>query len=116
MPKQLGTRDTTGVAEPALDSRGDNPFGNGFWVARFYPAQLPRVPCQIASIAISGPPGSQVRVFVDSRFATGTSRASLNQWGGETIDVDPGQTVIFYWNTAAAPAPKATIWLQEHEE
>jgi hypothetical protein len=115
MPRQLGTRDTTGVAAPAIDNSGENPFGNGFWVARFFAPQLPRVPFSIYRMAIKGPPSSQLRMYLDSRHVTGTPRASINQWGQEQIEVEPGQIVIFYWNTALTPAPSVTMWLQERE-
>jgi hypothetical protein len=113
--RDLGKRDTVGAAAPALDSSGLNPYGSGFWVSRFDPQVLPRVPFEIYRIALRGPSGIQMQLYVDTSFATGTLLGSLNQFtagAGEEIPVDSGSSIILFWNAATAPAPFASLYFR----
>lgn len=113
--RQLGKRDTVGLSAPAISTDGSNPFGNGFWVARFDPGNLPRIAFEIYRMVTRGPTGCRLNLYDESRFLTGTAQASLNEWTaqGDAIPVDSGHSLIVYWNTALTPAPYLALYLQE---
>lgn len=112
----LGKRDTLPVINtPALLSDGSSPYGNGFWSARWDPVSLPRVPFEIWHMAVRGPSGAALQLYVSTRLVSATSRASLNEWDpSQPIPVDPGagESVIAYWNTAATPKPYLAFYMR----
>jgi hypothetical protein len=110
--QELGYRDTRGLAAPAISNTGDNPFGTGFWVARWDPPSLPRVAFEIYKMSMRAPQGAQFNLYVDNRYVAGTARAQLNEWNGVPIEVYPGQSVIAYWSVSATPAPYLAIKLR----
>ncbi len=116
MPRyqDLGKRDTSSpISRPAISNDGSNPFGNGFYVARFDPGNLPRMPCEIYRMVSRAPAGTSLELWVDSEVRTTTQQAAANEWtaSGDAIDFTPGQSIIVYWNTAAA-APYLAIYLR----
>lgn len=107
----LGFRAATGIVSNSVA----NPYGNANWSVIFGPAQMGMGAnrFEIYHIAISGPTGSSVQVFVDRSFYDATPAGWLNSWDpNEPLLMDGGQTLFLYYNTATAPAPFATIWLR----
>lgn len=105
-------RPSNGPATPQIEYGADNPFGPGYWVARFDAQYMPRVAVDLFRMAITGPVGSQLAAFVDGRYQLSTTLASLNSWSGTPIRIDPGQPLTIYWNTAAAPRPAVSLYLR----
>lgn len=109
MVAYLGNR----VKQGTHDSQ--NPLGSGNWTVAFTPADLAtRVHSQVHHIAIAGPAGSSFQVYIDTTFYDYVARGDVNSWDpSQTMPVQAGQTLYFYWNTAATPAPKVTLFLQQ---
>lgn len=109
----LGFRQATG----ALSTDGNNPYGNGNWVVTFDPKLLavPTGQFEVYHIALTGPLGSQLQVWIDRTFYDVTNHGDINSWDpNETLHLTGGgQTVYLYWNTGATPAPMVTMWLRE---
>lgn len=109
----LGFRQASGV----LSTDGTNPYGNGFWVVAFTPAVLavPTGTFEVYHLALTGPLGSQVKVYVDRTFYDVTNHGDVNSWDPQhTLHlIGGGQTVNLYWNTGNTPVPQVTLWLQE---
>lgn len=107
----LGFRQATGT----LISDGSNPYGNGFWVVTFDPKILAvgSNDFEIYHIALKGPTGSKIEVWVDRTFYDTTQHGDVNSWDpNETLHMNGGQTLYFYWNVSATPAPFVTIWMK----
>lgn len=108
MPSYLGSRVKQGVADK------NNPLGAGNWTVTFTPTDLAQVHAQCHHIAIAGPAGSSFQVFLDTTFYDYVARGDINSWDpSQTMPIVPGQTMYFYWNSAATPAPSVTIYLQQ---
>lgn len=108
MVAYLGSRAKTGVHDPA------NPLGAGNWTVTFAPADLALVHAHIHHIAISGPQGSSFQLYLDTTFFDYVARGDINSWDpSQMMPINPGQTMFFYWNSAANPAPKVTVFLQQ---
>lgn len=105
MVTYLGAKSVTGVKDKA------NPLGTGFWTCAFTPERVGvRVPYHVYHIAISGPVGSSFQVYVDTTFYDYVARGDINSWDpSQPMVVYPGQTVSFYWNTAAGSAPQVSM-------
>lgn len=111
MSTYLGSRQATGV----IDNTGQNPYGNGFWCCTFdskvFAASANAF--EIYHIALKGPSGSKLEVWVDRTFYDTTPHGDVNSWDpNETLHLMGGQTLYFYWNSANAPAPMVTVWLR----
>lgn len=109
MSLDLGTRIARGTADPS------NPQGAGFWTVSFTPRVL-AIPMdfEVYHIALKGPIGSQFQIFLDSSFYDNVIRGDVNSWDpNQAMYVRRGQTIFFYWNTAAAPAPNVTIFCRQ---
>lgn len=105
-------RQSVGKNAPALESAGDNPFGQGFWVVRWDPDDLPRVPFAIVRATVRGPAGCALAGYVGTQWKFGTSRGLLNEWVPKRpVAVEPNESITIYWNTASTPAPFAQIYL-----
>lgn len=91
-----------------------NPLGSGNWTVTFTPQDLAtQQHTQIHHIAISGPPGSSFQVYIDTTFYDYVARGDVNSWDpSQTMPVQAGQTLYFYWNSAVTPAPKVTVFRQ----
>lgn len=116
MPRNLGFR----TATAAIDNTGTNPFGNGFWVATVDPKIWSQGSneFEVYHISLKGPVGSQLEVWVDRSFYSTTPRGDVNEWDPkQPLEMRGGQTLYFYWNSAAAPtsstAPIVTVWIRE---
>ena len=110
--KYLGFRQATGV----LGSDGQNPYGNGLWAVTFDPKILAvsTNDFEVFHIALTGPLGSQVQVWVDRTFYEITQHGDVNSWDpNHPLHMNGGSTLYFYWNSSVAPAPMVTIWLQQ---
>ena len=109
----LGFRQATGV----LSTTGANPYGNGLWTVTFDPKVLavPTGSFEVYHMALKGPVGSQVQVYVDQTFYDITNHGDINSWDPvNTLHlIGGGQTIYLYWNSSVAPAPTVTIWLRE---
>jgi len=109
----LGYRQATGT----LSTDGQNPYGNGNWVVTFDP-QILAVSTgsfEVYHMALKGPLGSSLQVFIDRTFYDITDHGDVNSWDpNETLHlVGGGQTLYLYWNSGLAPAPMVTIWIRE---
>lgn len=105
----LGSRQLTGVHDPT------NPLLAGGWTASFTPREL-GIPedFEVYHMAITGPAGSMMSVFIDTTFYSPTSRGDLNEWDpNEPMYVQRGRTIYMYWNSVLAPAPVATIFCRQ---
>jgi len=107
----LGQRVMTG------ELSNDNPFSAGGWAVSFAPADLAiQEQFEIFHIAVRGPaqPSCNLQVWLDTTFYSATVRGDVNDydpnWG---IPVRPGQTVNFYWDTTANPAPVVAIFCRQ---
>jgi hypothetical protein len=106
MPTYLGARSATGKQDL------DNPLGRGFWTCAMTPAVLGwQVQSEIYHMAVTGPPGSSFHIYLDTTFYDAVARGDLNSWDpAQPMAITPGQTVFFYWNTGAGPAPRASVF------
>lgn len=108
MATYLGNRSKQGVKDPA------NVFGPGNWTVTFSPSDLALVHAQVHHIAISGPAGSSFQVFIDTTFYDYVARGDINSWDpSQTMPLQPGSSLYFYWNSNINPAPKVTLYLQQ---
>jgi hypothetical protein len=97
----------------ALDP--NNPVLPGGWTIAFDPEDIGiRVESEIYHIAIKGPAGSAFEVFKDTTFYDAVARGDKNSWDpAQAMAVQPGSTIFFYYNSAASPAPMATLFFRE---
>ncbi len=105
----LGKLQRTG----AVDAQ--NPVLAGGWTIKFQPQDIGiRVDCEVYHIAVVGPSGSQFQVWIDTTFYDNVVRGDINGWDpAQPMFLRPGDSVFFYYNTAATPAPKATLFFRE---
>lgn len=106
--------DRRGVGK--IDTSGKNPFGNGFWTVTFDPAifSVSTGQFEIYHVALKGPAGSRVQWYIDETFYDITNHGDVNSWDpNEACSLMGGNTIFFYWNTAALPIPTVTVWLRE---
>lgn len=106
MPNFLGRRQKSGVIDP------QNKIAAGNYTVTFQPSDFQiRVPIfEIRKIAISGPGGSSMRMYVDTTFIDATVRADLNSWDpAQPLPIMPGQTLYFYWSTGTGTIPNVTV-------
>jgi hypothetical protein len=108
----LGHRDAQG----AIDNSGINPYGNGFYVATFDPKTLAVAAnsFEVYHIALKGPAGSTVEVWVDQSFYETTPRGDINSWDPkQPLLMRGGQTLRFFWSMGGTPVPLVTVWLRQ---
>lgn len=109
----LGYRRAVG----ALGNNGMSPYGDGMWTVTFDPKiiAVPTGGFEVYHLALKGPLGSQVQVYVDQTFYDITNHGDINSWDpNNTLHlIGGGSTIYLYWNTAAVPAPEVTIWLRQ---
>ena len=109
MPAGLGPAMATG----ALDKTGFNP---GNWTVVFDPPTIgiSAATFECYHIVITGPAGSSFSIYIGPQFWDNVQRGDTNSWDpNQAMKLQSGQTVYFYWNTGAAPAPQVTMWFQE---
>jgi hypothetical protein len=112
MARTLGFR----TAVMAIDNTGRNPYGNGFWVGTIDPKtwSLGANQFEVYHIAVRGPSGSTLELWVDTMFYSTTVRGDLNEWDPkQTLHMTGGQTLYFFWNLAGATTPLANVWIRE---
>lgn len=109
MTLNLGQRQAIGKAA------FDNPLGANFWTVAFTPAVFTiSVPFEVYHAAVSGPASSNFQVFLDTTFYDYAVRGDINSWDpAQPMAIQPGQTLYYYWNTAAGAAPKVTVFCRE---
>ena len=108
----LGWRMATG----AVDNSGNSPYGIGNYTATFDPKVFAVAANQfeIYHMALVGPAGSSLQVWVDRVFYDATSSGDLNSWDPQqTLHMIGGQTLYLYWNTGTGTTPQVTIWMRE---
>lgn len=108
----LGHRDGTGV----IGTDASSPFGVGKWNVIFDPQDLAvsTGDFEVYHIALKGPTGSQFQVYIDRTFYDANNHGDLNSWDpNQPMGVKGGQTIYFYFNSSATPAPAITIYLRE---
>lgn len=108
----LGFRQSSGV----LGNDGMNPYGNGNWVVTFDQADfaISTGEFEVYHIALTGPTGSQLQVWVDRTFYEITQHGDINSWDpNEPLHMNGGSTLYFYWNLGTSPAPLVTVWIRQ---
>lgn len=103
----LGSRDARGQKLVTT-----NPFGAANWSVVFDPKTL-SIPSgfDVWHISLTGPAASTLRVFLDTTFFSNVARGDINDWDpNQVMFVRAGQTIYFYWDSAAAPAPAVTLF------
>lgn len=111
MVQYLGERTADGV----IDNSGNNPWGNGFWTVTFDPAKMSvsTGEFEIYHLALIGPAGSRVQWYIDRTFYDVTNHGDINSWDpNEPCHLMAGNTIYFYWSSAALPVPSVTLWLR----
>jgi hypothetical protein len=106
---ELGFRQATG----ALSNDNTNPFGNGLYAVAFTPQifAFSANEFEVYHISLTGPAGSQLRVYVNSTFYDTTVRGDLNSWDpSNPLHMYGGQTLFFYWNAGTGSVPFVTVW------
>lgn len=104
-PGYLGTRVPSQVVLSAA-----NLYVPGSWVATFKNDILPKEPYDVYHGAMRGPRGGFL-MYVDDEFYSNHARSDLNVFDpNNTLHMRPGQDIIFYFRSAAAPQP--LIWLR----
>lgn len=105
----LGQRRANGAAD------NSNPLGAGNWTVTFDQSVLGiQIPFEVYHIAISGPSGSAMQVYLDTEFYSYTSRGDINEWDpSQPMHVRPGQTIYFYWNSSITPIPVVSLFCRE---
>lgn len=116
MSQYLGTRQVAAV----LKSDGMNPYGDGNWVATFDPRVFAVATGEfdIYHMALTGPAGSSIQVWIDRTFFDTTPHGDLNSWDpNEPMHLLGGNTLYLYWNSSNSPvtgnAPQVTVWLKQ---
>lgn len=108
----LGFRSKTGTL------LASNPFLAGGWAVQFTPEDISIQDgvFHIWHIAVQGPaaPSCRLQLWMDTIFYSATVRGDINDYDpNQPIVVRSGQTINFYWNTTANPAPMVTIFLRQ---
>jgi hypothetical protein len=112
MAGYLGFRSKEGALSAA------NPFSAGGWAVAFTPEDLAIQDrtFEVFHIAVQGPaqPSCNLQVYLDTIFYSATVRGDVNDYDpNQPIPVRSGQTINFYWDTTATPAPIVSIFLQQ---
>jgi hypothetical protein len=90
-----------------------NPYGNGFYCARFTPQILAfgYNEFEVYHISLRGPSGSTLDLYVNTTFYDTTPRGDINSWDGNNpIHMFGGQTLNFYWSAGGTTPPQVTVW------
>ena len=101
------------TADGALDKTGNN---TGNYTVVFDPQvlgmNLPRFECY--HIVISGPAGSSFTIYVGANFYDNVTPGDVNSWDpNQTMKLQLGQNIYFYWNTGTGTVPMVTMYFQE---
>jgi hypothetical protein len=105
----LGDRQATGFLNP------NNPNVAGAWTVAFDPEVL-SLPSEfeVWHIALKGPSGSALQVYIDTTFFSNVVRGDINDWDpAQVLGVASGRTLFFHWNTATGSAPLVTIFCRQ---
>ena len=107
----LGSRGKTG----SIDNTGFNPYGLGLYSVEFTPKDFAVGAniFEVYHIAVKGPAGSTLEVWINQTFYSATPRGDINDWDPNIpLVLRGGQSLIFYWNSNAAPVPLVTVWMR----
>jgi hypothetical protein len=110
VPIYLGSRQEVGRTGVAT-----NPYGQTMWTVTFSPDVL-RIPIdyEIYHISLKGPAPSACQVFIDTVFYSIAARGDNNDWDpSQPAFVRKGQTVYFYYSSAANPAPVVSLFARQ---
>lgn len=108
----LGSRELAGSLS-TVNALFPNPYGVGNYSALFTPQVLAFSAnlVQCYHIALTGPAGSELRVYIDNSFYEVTERGDLNSYDpSNPLLLRGGQTLAFHWNTGTGTAPFVTTW------
>lgn len=105
----LGPRSKRGAPDST------NILGAGFWTVKFEPRDIAiNTAFEVYHIALKGPTGSRLQVYIDTLFYSNVVRGDINDWDpNQTLHMRPGQTLYFYWDTASGTTPNVTIYCRE---
>lgn len=116
MAGYLGYRQVSAV----ITSNGQNPYGDGNWVATFDPKVFAASTndFEIYHMALTGPAGSSIQVWIDRTFYDTTPHGDLNSWDpNEPLHLSGGNTLYLYWDSSNTPVtgltPLVTVWLRQ---
>lgn len=92
-----------------------DPERAGAWTITFDPADIGiRVQSEVYHMAIKGPAGSSFDVYLDDVFYDAVARGDKNSWDpAQPMHIQPGSTILFYFNRAGGTVPKATLFFRE---
>lgn len=109
MPAPLGPA----YAEGGVDKTGRN---KGNWTVTFDAPTL-AINSELFEcyhIVINGPAGSSFQIYIGSNFYSNVALGDQNEWDpSQTMKLQKGQTIYFFWNTGTGTAPQVTMWFQE---
>jgi len=108
MSTYLGKRTMTGFKDT------QNPVIAGGWTVKFSPDVLAvKVVAEVYHIAVKGPAPSTFQIYIDTTFYSNVARGDINDYDpSKPLPFSPGDTIYFYYNTAAGSAPIVTLFLQ----
>jgi hypothetical protein len=105
----LGERKNQGAV---ISADSTNPFGNGFWKVEFTPEifAFGANDFEIYHIFLTGPASSHFVVYINTRPYSIAVRGDANEYDPKwPIAMRGGQSLIFYFDSAATPKP--IIWV-----
>lgn len=109
----LGHRDATGT----LGKNGMSPYGDGHWVVTFDPRifAVSTGEFEVYQYTLKGPVGSQYEIYIDNVFYNVSQHGDVDSWNPNHPMhlIGGGQTVYFYFNSSAAPAPTVALRIRE---
>ena len=113
MPAGLGSQ----FVEATIALAGQQNAGN--WTAVFTPQvigiQLPNFECYHI-VVDGGPAGSKFTVTIGTRLYSSVTPGFDTEWDpSQTMKLESGDTVYFYWNSGTGTAPTVYMYFQESE-
>lgn len=103
----LGSRQATGYS----DTSGQNPFGSGYWTARFRVEELPPEDFEMFHAAVRGP-GGYFLVYIDTAFYSTADRGDINEFDPQqAMYVRRGQELFFYWSVPSSQGSAPQVWI-----
>lgn len=115
MPASYRDLAATQKLTAAADNTGANPYGLGNWTITFAPSDLGfKVgQAEVYQASVDGPVGSSFQMWRNVRLWNTVAQGWANNYDPQQpMLLRFGDTVSLYWNSSAAPAPTAVLWLR----
>lgn len=119
MPASYRDLGPTQKLTAAVDNSGANPYGPGMWTITFAASDLGfRVgQAELYQANIDGPVGSSFQLWRNLRQWSVVAQGWANSYDPtQPMLLRYGDALSFFWNSAATPAPTATLWLRYDTE